>query len=244
MPQPTAARSALLATAVLLLLAGLSGCGEGSGEGADGAGGRAGAADFDVATVLGHADPAPYSAAVTLTTTVAGPPTVSRGRVNLNGPTTGRLTVRDPHNGVSDALYTGERAYVRFRQDDGRPGRWNALPASLGGRLHLGNLGGYATLLAARPGADKGPERTAGLAVHRLEGTVTTGELAKLDPDVHDDMTAAHARSFDCEIWVTAQGRVVRFERRLVGDDRTTVRTVVTLSRFGAPERTTAPVNP
>ncbi|WP_431948858.1 hypothetical protein [Actinacidiphila sp. bgisy167] len=247
MTRPTAAHSTLHVSAGVLLLSALlalSGCRQGSDDGTDGVDDRPSAAAFDVAEALSHADPAPYSAAVTMTTTVAGSPTVSQGRLNLNGPVTGRLTVRDPRNGVSDMRYTGERAYVRFRQDDGLPGRWNALPVPAGGRVHLGNLTGYAALLAGRPGADKGPERTAGLAVRRLSGTVTTGELAKLDPDVYGDMTADHIRSFDCEIWVTAQGRVVRFERSLVSGDRGPIRTVVTLSRFGAPEETTAPVNP
>lgn len=242
MQQPRIPRSVLAATAGAILLAGLfglSGCRQ-DGEAAS----RPSVADFDVADALAHADPARYSAAVTLKSTGNGlPSVVSRGRLNLNGPVTGHLTVRNARYGESEALYTGEHAYVRLQGSDGRPGRWKALPGAVNGRLPLGNLSGYAELLAARPGADKGLERTAGVAVHRLAGTILADQLATMDPDFHHELVASHTRSFDCEIWVTAQGRVVRFERSVVVAGRTPLNNVVTLSRFGEPEPVAAPAS-
>jgi hypothetical protein len=193
---------------------------------------------FDVAAALRRQEAAkPVSAQMDVKVTMAGEqgPTMS-GRMNLNGPLAGRMTLRMNVGGRTEKIeqvLTAEHAYVRLRPTDG----WRRMPREAVGvsGSSVTSLAGYAELLAGRgPLAYKGMEVTGGVRAARLSGRITADEVRSIEKRVYDHMRAERTDAFACDVWVDESGRVIRLDQWLVMRGRR-AHNSLTLRDFGPP---------
>ncbi|WP_162689086.1 hypothetical protein [Streptomyces sp. ICC1] len=65
------------------------------------------------------------------------------------------------------------------------------------------------------PSAKKGMEDQGGIPAYRLTGHLDLDQIASVDPRTHRSMKAKGVTGFDCDQWIDAQGRTLRFEQRM-----------------------------
>ncbi len=199
------------------------------------------------AAVAQEANASPYSATMKIDTEVADHSQARMSaQVNLNGPLTGYVTLRYRDDKgklqILTEVLTRQAGYTRPVNSSGKPlGDWYQTSRDAGDGL--ANYGRYAQLLLSRgAGAIKGTEIRDGVRTARLSGSVTAGQVREIEPSLFTKLQANHVRAFDCELWLTAQGRVTRLEQRYQLNGQAVHSTVV-LTKFGAPLKVSAPTD-
>lgn len=205
-------------------------------------------APFDVDAALKRADASPYSAEMR-TESYAGTTlyVVMEGRINFNGPAvTGRLTMKTSDSVPKDqainedSILLEDAFYSRTLDEDGPAGEWRRVGVDSPGGSPS-DYGAYARLLLGQgPRARKGPEKVDVASAYRISGTLTFEQLRSVDRRLYDRMRGSDIKKFDCDVWVNASGRVVRFEQWMQGP-RLYTHNIVTLKKFGAPVPLSAP---
>ncbi|MFI6471489.1 hypothetical protein ACIBL5_14740 [Streptomyces sp. NPDC050516] len=218
-----------LAVGWVTAMAGLlvSGC-EGSGADASG----------DVVKLLDGASARPCSAQLWATSLQNGAQVyLAQGRVNLNGPLTGRLDEEVKGHPGQDVALTATRVYRRPATGGGS---WESFDASTAeGGIPTKNLPGYARLLidhGAR--AVAGDDEGAGPTRH-LSARGTPADMKAIDPVAAGNLDSVGSLASD--VWLDGQGRLVRVEQEFFAPDGSTVKNTLTLRDFGAPTEVTAP---
>ncbi|MFB7644650.1 hypothetical protein ACFC1G_08895 [Streptomyces sp. NPDC056085] len=210
-------------------LAGLlvSGCG-GSGE----------ARPRDVGKLLDGASTRPYSVQLQATSLRNGVQVYrSQGRVNLNGPLTGRLDDQVKGHPGEEVVITAAHVY---RRPVTGGGPWQLFDAATAeGGIPTKNLPGYARLLIghgarAVDGDDEGTGPT-----WRLSARITPADLKGVDPVVAGNLDGVGSVASD--LWVDGQGRVVRVEQQLHAPDGSAIKNTLTLRDFGDATSVTDP---
>ncbi|QES46890.1 hypothetical protein DEJ50_02520 [Streptomyces venezuelae] len=195
---------------------------------------------FDPDKALAAASKKPYAANLTITTEaddLSGALTTS-GRVNLNGPFTGRMEMKSAEPGPTmETVTTADATYVRKRGAAGA--EWTKRPRTTGG--NLASYEGYAKLLLGTgPSARKGMENQGGVATYHLSGYLTLEQIASVDPRTYTSMKAKGVSGFACDQWIDSQGRTIRFEQRFVMHG-VQAANKATFGAFGPAEEFTAP---
>jgi hypothetical protein len=160
------------------------------------------------------------------------------GRLNLNGPLSGTLTMKvgtgTPSAKTIEQVLTAGGFYMRQADGTAVPsGPWQKVdPARAAGGLPNLSLGKYAEILALQDGADKGTETVAGVRAHRLSGRVGIEQVRTLEPGLYDRLRAESLDGFQCDTWVDEAGRVVKLEQWLKVQG-TKAHNTFTLGSFG-----------
>lgn len=162
----------------------------------------------------------------------------AQGRVNLNGPLTGRLAEETSGAPDEDVIITATRVYRRPVSGSGAWASFDAATAE--GGIPAGNLRGYARFLAVHGakgavGDDEGTGPT-----RRLTARTTPADLKAVDPVAAGNL--AGVDSFANSVWIDGKGRVVRVEQEFTAPDGSAVKNALTLRDFGAPAAVLAPV--
>ncbi|WP_189762065.1 hypothetical protein [Streptomyces xanthochromogenes] len=205
----------------------VAGCG---GSGAD--------APRDVGKLLDGASARPCSAELQATSLRDGVQVYrSWGRMNLNGPLTGRFDDQVKGHPVEDVVITATRVY---RRPVTGGGSWTSFDASTAeGGIPVKNLRGYARLLLdhgarAVDGDDEGTGPT-----QRLSARIASADLKGVDPIAAGNLDGVGSVASD--LWVDGRGRVVRVEQQLHAPDGSAIKNTLTLRDFGDPTSVTAP---
>ncbi|MFZ3500329.1 hypothetical protein ACODT5_45155 [Streptomyces sp. 5.8] len=198
---------------------------------------------FDLEKALAEAGRTPYAATMKASTQLAGKDVVTTtGRANFETLFTGRVETRSTAGVPAaqafwmESVMTADGTYIRDRLKAGDA--WVKMPASADNQA---SYTGYAKLLLATgPSAKKGVEDQGGIPAHHLAGRLDLDQIASVDPRVHRSMKAKGVTGFDCDQWIDAQGRTLRFEQRMdvqgmaAGNE-------VTVGEFGPVETFEAP---
>ncbi|MFD6886299.1 hypothetical protein [Streptomyces sp. NPDC059957] len=198
---------------------------------------------FDVEKALAEAGRTPYAATMKASTQLAGKDVATTtGRGNFETLFTGRMETRSTDALPAaqavwmESVMTADGTYVRDRLKPGDA--WIRMPASPDNQA---SYTGYAKLLLATgPSARKGMEDLGGIPAHHLAGRLGLDQIASVDPRVHRSMKAKGVTGFDCDQWIDAHGRTLRFEQRvemrgMAGGNK------ITFGEFGPVETFEAP---
>ena len=174
-----------------------------------------------------------------------GEPIVTTGRINLNGPYSGRYRMRIPAgDGLPEAtvfeyLTTETASWNRATEPKTMASRWGKVKRD--GRPAISDTAGYAQLLIGHgPSAYQGEKTLDGVRATHLVGTLTPDEIDSIDPALSKRLRTGKVSSLKCEIWVDADGRAVRLDTEFTLA-KTTTASRLTLSGFGAPYVVKAP---
>lgn len=173
---------------------------------------------FEPEKALAEAVRTPYAATMKASTQLAGKDiATTTGRANFETVFTGRMETRSTDTlPASQAVWmesvmTADAIYVRDRLEAG--GDWARMPPSADNQA---SYTGYAKLLLATgPSARKGMEDLGGIPAYHLTGRLDLDQIASVDPRVHRSMKAKGVTGFDCDQWIDAHGRTLRFEQRM-----------------------------
>ncbi|MFE4638932.1 hypothetical protein ACFRJ1_36910 [Streptomyces sp. NPDC056773] len=194
---------------------------------------------FEPEQALAEAGRTPYAATMKASTQLAGKDVAtSTGRGNFETLFTGRMETRstDALPLWMESVTTADGTYVRDRLKPG--GAWTKAPRSPDNQA---SYTGYAKLLLATgPAAKKGMEDLDGIPAYHLTGRLDLDQIASVDPRTHRSMKAKGVTGFDCDQWIDAHGRTLRFEQRMevhgmAGGNK------VTFGEFGPVETFAAP---
>ncbi|MET7519799.1 hypothetical protein ABZS88_41810 [Streptomyces sp. NPDC005480] len=144
------------------------------------------------------------------------------GRINLNGPLTGRTTDRTEQY-TEDVVYTPHHVY---RRASGSDGAWQKFPASTGkGGIPTDRLPRYVRLVLDRGGKVSGSSEPV-----RVSARLTPKDIESVDKTVGRNLRPA--TSIGTDVWVDEEGRVVRVRQDIHFASGPDVRNTLTLSRF------------
>ncbi|MFJ1705992.1 hypothetical protein [Kitasatospora sp. NPDC088346] len=202
-------------------------------------------AAFERVSALTTTPGKPYATTMKAETTIGGASGVlMTGRMNVNGPATGRLHIEAADAGGAgralsvDSVMTADAMYSR-----GVPGTtgWVKLPRAA--EAPAADYAGYARLIAAGgPAALKDVEQRTEGPVYHLAGELTTEQITTVDARTAKSMGGKGVQSFRCDLWLDGENHVLRFEQR--GELRgTPFVNSAAFSEFGPAETVTAPTD-
>ncbi|WP_371494129.1 hypothetical protein OG871_03400 [Kitasatospora sp. NBC_00374] len=201
-------------------------------------------AAFETLSALVKAPGKPYAATMKAETTIGGESTVMMtGRLNINGPATGRLHIETADDGAGRTLSMDSVVVADAMYGKGVPGTtgWVKLPRSA--EAPVADYAGYAKLIAAGgPASLKGVEQQAGGPVYHLSGPLTTEQITTIDARTAKSMGTKGMTSFQCDLWLDGESRAVRFEQRGELRGVAFVNSAV-FSEFGPTETVSAPTD-
>jgi hypothetical protein len=244
------ARGPRRAVVLVLLAVALAGCTSGTDQTDASTSGSTTTATAEAVAELGRRVAAandPYSATVTSQLLLDGAESsLLTGQANLNAPYTGRNQVRYPASGdqpvmILEYLTTEKSTYTRqFEETDPeQASRWASTAKY--DESPVGDLKGYAELLLSHgPAAVQGTDPQDGGPATHLSAALTPAEIRALEPAFSERLVSKEVASIDCDVWVNDQGHVVRLEQEIKIDGEVT-KSIVTLSKFGAPFKQKAP---
>jgi hypothetical protein len=253
---------ALRASALLLAGAMLAGCGGSEpeappvsstsaasapqGSPSPAAANRAPSFDDVKAAIAAQGEVGAYSTTFTLVTQVNGKTLlVMSGRMNVEGPVAGKVTMRlkkvgDQQAGVGETVFTAKTMYVRAGLRRPVTGPWQRSPMTKNDVAP--SLQDYAeVMLEQGPKVMKKQQRLKGIATTRLSGRIKIAEIEDFQPSLYKQLRSVGTNDIGVDLWVDRRGRVLRLEQRLkIGPQR--LHNTMIMKKFQRPMTVRAPV--
>ncbi|WP_266681570.1 hypothetical protein OHO83_45525 [Streptomyces sp. NBC_00569] len=155
------------------------------------------------------------------------------GRVNPNGPLTGRTTDRTEQY-TEDVVHTPHHAYRRARGSDGA---WQEFPASTAqGAIPADRLRQHMRLVL-----DQGGKVGEGNEPVRVSARLTPKDVESVDKSVGRNLPPS--TSIRTDVWIKRQGRVARVRQDIQFASGPVVRNTLTLSHFRRAVSVSTPVD-
>ncbi|MFB9571412.1 hypothetical protein [Streptomyces yanii] len=182
---------------------------------------------------LAAADDTPYSAAIkAVMQSETRRLQLMVGRINLNGPLTGRTTDKTEQY-TEDVVITRQKVY---RCASGSRGVWQEFPASAAkGGIPTDRLPQYVHLILGHSGSvHRGSEPV------RVSARLTPKDIESVDRTVGRNLRPATA--IDADVWIDKEGRIVRVRQDIHFASDPDIQNTLTLTDFKSPVSVSAPV--
>jgi hypothetical protein len=208
---------------------------------------RAPSFDDVKAAIATQSDVGPYSATFKLVTEVNGKTLLMMsGRMNMEGPVSGKITIRykkvgDQQAGIAEGVVTPKTMYIRAALRRPVTGPWQRMPVTKEDAV-APSLQNYAELMTALgPKVMKKQQRLKGIATTRLSGRIKIARIKNLQRSLYKQLRSVGTNDIGVDLWVDRRGRGLRMEQQLkIGPQR--LHHTMVIAKFQRPLTVRPPV--
>jgi hypothetical protein len=199
------------------------------------------------AAIAAQGEVGAYSATFKMVTRVNGKTLmVMSGRMNIEGPAAGKVTIQykkvgDQPAGIAEGVVTPKTMYSRVGLRRPVTGPWQRTPMTKEDGV-APSLQDYAELMTELgPKVMKKQQRLKGIATTRLSGRIKIARIKNLQRSLYKQLRSVGTNDIGVDLWVDRRGRVLRMEQQLkIGPQR--LHNTMVIAKFQRPMTVRPPV--